>query len=160
MNERTEQIKAAMSDEAFVKSCIEAENEEAVQKLFAGRGIEMSLTEIELMAELITAMADGTMTGEQLETLANGGELDENALASAAGGGAGGITSLPAIAEQQMAKISKQYGGGSAGKIIGGIAAGIVAVGAIGYGVYKFKDDIASGAETAYGWVKENITRW
>ena len=87
MNEKTEQIKAAMADEAFVKSCIEAENEEAVQKLFADKGIEMSLTEIELMKEMVGAVAEGKISEEQLEKLANGGELSEEELEEAAGGG-------------------------------------------------------------------------
>ncbi|MBR3631008.1 MAG: hypothetical protein IKN55_11145 [Oscillospiraceae bacterium] len=161
MNKRNEQIKAVMSDEAFVKSCIEAENEEAVQKLFADKGVEMSLTEIELMKELIGAAADGTLTGEQLEKLANGGELSEDELLEVAGGAGPSLLSesdLLPIVRKTMNEVAKKTG--SSGKIIGGIAAGVVAVGAIGYGVYKFSDEIASGAETAYGWVKENITRW
>ena len=39
-------------------------------------------------------------------------------------------------------------------------AAGVAAVGAAAYGIYKFKDEIAAGATAAYGWVKDNITRW
>ena len=147
MNERTEQIRAVMSDEAFVKSCMEAENEEAVQKLFADKGIEMSLTEIELMAEMISAMADGKLTEAQLEKLANGGELDEDELEAAAGGGPvdlveGIITRCDALNDEQVA-ILNATGGSSIGRIIGGIAAGVLAVGAIGYGVYKSKDRIS-----------------
>ncbi|MBR3631007.1 MAG: hypothetical protein IKN55_11140 [Oscillospiraceae bacterium] len=169
MNERAEQIKAAMSDEAFVKSCIEAENEEAVQKLFADKGVEISLTEIELMKEMIGAVADGTLTEEQLEKLTHAGELTEEELTKVAGGDPGGRLSplghgyeddFSEIASVASKKIESVTGSSGAGKIIGGIAIGVVAVGAIGYGVYKYKDDIVSGAETAYGWVKENITRW
>ena len=87
MNERNEQIKAVLSDEAFVQTLLDAENEEAVQKMLADKGVEMSLTEIELMGEMICAMADGTITEEQLEKLTKGGELSEDDLEAAAGGG-------------------------------------------------------------------------
>ncbi|MBR3629571.1 MAG: hypothetical protein IKN55_03770 [Oscillospiraceae bacterium] len=86
MNERTEQIKALMSDEAFVKACLEAENEEAVQKMFADKGVEITLSEIELMSEMTEALAEGKITEEQLEKLTHFGELSEDELAEAAGG--------------------------------------------------------------------------
>ena len=86
MNDRIEKIKAAMSDEAFVKACIEAENEEAVQKLFAEKGVEISLTEIEQMKEMLNDVLDGKITEEQLNKMANGGELSEDELEQAAGG--------------------------------------------------------------------------
>ncbi|MBR3631009.1 MAG: hypothetical protein IKN55_11150 [Oscillospiraceae bacterium] len=163
MNERTEQIKAAMSDEAFVNACIEAENEEAVQKLFADKGIEMSLTEIELMGEMIGALADGTLTGEQLDKLANGGELSEEELEAAAGGVLTPTGPVPKplhsgdVLPADVYRVSGAASSSSVGRIIGGIAVGIAAVATIGYGVYKYKDDIASGAK----WVADKITsRW
>ncbi|MBR3630158.1 MAG: hypothetical protein IKN55_06770 [Oscillospiraceae bacterium] len=171
MNEKTEQIKAAMADEAFVKSCIEAENEEAVQKLFADKGIEMSLTEIELMKEMVGAVAEGEISEEQLDKLANGGELSEDELEEAAGGFNmfkythfkdvickedynmfvnGGLTQ----------NLTKSLSGAGWGVVIGGVAAGVAAIGAAAYGIYKYKDEIGSGISSAYGWVKDNITRW
>ena len=67
-----EKLREVLADEGFVKSCIEAENEAAVQQLFADKGVEMSLTEIELMKEMIGAVTDGRITGEQLEKLSTG----------------------------------------------------------------------------------------
>ncbi|MBR3630960.1 MAG: hypothetical protein IKN55_10905 [Oscillospiraceae bacterium] len=161
-----EKLKAVMADEAFVKSCIEAENEAAVQQLFADQGIEMSLTEIELMKEMIGAVADGRITGEQLEKLSQAGELSEEELAEAAGG----IETHWIEGEHSPiidTLFGKKYGVfGDAylyelsGAKIGMAAAGVAAVGAAAYGIYKFKDEIAAGATAAYGWVKDNITRW
>ena len=172
MHEKTEQIRAVMADEAFVKSCIEAENEEAVQKLFADKGIEMSLTEIELMKEMVGAVAEGKVSGEQLEKLANGGELSEDELEQAAGGGLKdffgeyGYPDLGGITGDTPAFVLHK--GRVAGAVIGGIV--VVAAGAYGIakacgvdvegGIAKAKDGIVSGTTAAYGWVKDNITRW
>ena len=86
MNERNEQIKKVLSDEAFVKTLLEAENEEAVQKMLADKGVDMSLTEIEIMSELIEGLQDGKISAEQLEQLSKNGELSEEDLETAAGG--------------------------------------------------------------------------
>ena len=170
MNEKTEQIKAAMADEAFVKSCIEAENEEAVQKLFADKGIEMSLTEIELMKEMVGAVAEGEISEEQLDKLANGGELSEDELEEAAGGfNLFKYTHFKDYIckedyEEYLSHgfkgLTKSLSTAGWGVVIGGVAAGVAAVGAAAYGIYKYKDEIGSGISSAYGWVKENITRW
>ena len=171
MNEKLEQIKAAMADEAFVKSCIEAENEEAVQKLFAGKGIEMSLIEIELMKEMVGAVADGKISEEQLEKLANGGELSEDELEEAAGGKwydaffnyfdayGNKITGdgYRAVLGDAEANVTKTLNGSGVGIAIGGA---VMALGAAAYGIYKYKDEIGSGISNACGWVKDNITRW
>ena len=171
MNEKTEQIRAVMADEAFVKSCIEAENEEAVQKLFAGKGIEMSLTEIEMMKELIGAVADGKISEEQLNKLAEGGKLSEEELEEVAGGfdlykyAQYGDEVTREYYERWIHSnisngLTKTLNGKAVGALVGGVVGGVAVVGATAYGIYKFKDDIAEGASTAYGWVKDNITRW
>ncbi|MBR3630157.1 MAG: hypothetical protein IKN55_06765 [Oscillospiraceae bacterium] len=170
MNEKIEQIKAAMADEAFVKSCIEAENEEAVQKLFADKGIEMSLTEIELMKEMVIAAADGQITEEQLDKLANGGELSEDELEEAAGGKWYDVffnytSTLGNPIDGDVYRDVVGTAGSNPTRSLTGtgwgvVVAGVAAIGAAAYGIYKYKDEIASGAKTAYGWVKENITRW
>ena len=97
-----EKLKAVMADEAFVKSCIEAENEAAVQQLFADQGIEMSLTEIELMKEMIGAVADGRITGEQLEKLSQAEELSEEELAEVAGGEYGALLGIAGLISLSM----------------------------------------------------------
>ena len=142
MEKKFEQLKAILSDEALVKSCIEAENEEAVQKLFAGKGIEISQTELELFKEMVSGMADGSITKEQLETLAKGGELSEDELEQAAGGIT--LNGLP-LADNLKAL-------GITGLIAGGIGLSILAA-------VKF-EKVSDGCETAFNWVKENITRW
>ena len=162
-----EKIREVMADEAFVKSCIEAENEEAVQKLFADKGIEMSLTEIEMMKEMIGAVADGRITEEQLEKLSNGGELSEEELEEAAGGWsilnlftreATGLEFMYGK-ESDIAKFSQRVA--SAPKIIGCIAGVAVVGSAIAQACsVDVVGGIKSGATTAYGWVKDNITRW
>ena len=85
MNEKLTKV---LSDEAFVKSCLEAENEEAVQKLFADEGVEISMAEIESLKDAISAVADGRISEEQFETLRNGGALSDEELEQVAGGDA------------------------------------------------------------------------
>ncbi|MBR3630156.1 MAG: hypothetical protein IKN55_06760 [Oscillospiraceae bacterium] len=163
MNEKIEQIKAAMADETFVNSCIEAENEEAVQKLFAGKGIEMSLEEIELMKEMLCAVADGQITEEQLEKLANCGELSEDELAEAAGGiNLGGILDYLRSGDplsSKFAKLSMSAGkdGVTLLQVGFGIAAAVTATLHFGTAIGV---DVAGGVKTGYKWVKDNITRW
>ncbi|MBR3630959.1 MAG: hypothetical protein IKN55_10900 [Oscillospiraceae bacterium] len=160
-----EKLREVLADEGFVKSYIEAENEAAVQQLFADKGVEMSLTEIELMKEMIGAVADGKITEEQLEKLSQAGELSEEELTEAAGGwnpldlvtDKTEITWDPIIGGDVIDEIYKRTA--SAPKIIKCVA-GVAAIGVTAFGIYKFKDEIASGAKTAYGWVEENITRW
>ena len=168
MNENAAKLKELLADEAFFMSLIEAENEEAVQKKLADKGVEMSLTEIELMKEMIGAVADGKLTEGDLEKLSSMGELSEDELEQAAGGNIADY--LPDFLVTKTQEVYTRYSIHRANNIkiteitiganwgrIGAIAAGTAAV---AYGVYTFKDEIAEGAETAYGWVSENITRW
>ena len=57
-----------------------------MQKLLAGKGVEMSLGEIEIMDELLTELQEGKITVEELEKLTACGELSEDELSTVAGG--------------------------------------------------------------------------
>jgi len=170
MNERNEQIKAVLSDAEFVQTLLDAENEEAVQKMLADKGVEMSLTEIELMGEMVAALADGTLSEEQLEKLGKAGELSEDDLAAVAGGGGPDPSEILRTASgdsvdtirETVKTIVNQAGGSQAGYIIGGIAIGVAAIGAAGYGICKAVGyDIDSKLSAGYNWCKEKITsRW
>ena len=50
------------------------------------RGVELSLTEIELLSEVVEAGLDNNVSLEDLSRISNGGELSEEELAGAAGG--------------------------------------------------------------------------
>ncbi|MBR3630956.1 MAG: hypothetical protein IKN55_10885 [Oscillospiraceae bacterium] len=166
MNENQKKAKALMEDEAFVRACFAAENEAAVQKLFADNGVTVSTEEIELMKDMIGAVADGKISGEQLEKLTNGGELSEDELSEVAGG-------VIEIWQDGTRVLSKgEFRTGVAGVVI----TGLMIVGGTTYGILKgcgvdveggissaasaVKDGVVTGATTAYGWVKDNITRW
>ena len=158
MNEKTEQIQALMADEAFVKSCIEAENEEAVQKLFADKGVEMSLTEIELMKEMVCAVAEGKVTEADLEKLSSCGELTEDELEEAAGGDL-----------YEFFHIARYVGDNCAGwelrtgRIAGlSIVGGLLVAGGAAYGICKACGvDVEEGIKSAYNWVADKVTsRW
>ena len=142
MNEKAEQLKAVLSDEAFVKSCIEGENAEAVQKLFAGKGIEISQAELDLFKEMVSGMADGSLTKEQLEALAKDGELSEDELEQAAGG--------VMIGDCPLSVHLKALG--MTGLVAGGIALSI-------YGAMN-ADKVKSAWDDSWKWVENNITRW
>ena len=172
MNERIPLMRSVFSDEAFVNACIEAENEEAVQKLFADKGVEMSLTEIELMKEMVCAVGEGKITEEQLETLANGGELSEDELADAAGGNIidtffNYFTSsgMPIDGDQYREYIAagcnstrSLSGAGWGAAIVGGL----VVAGGAAYGICKACGvDVEGGIKSAYNWVADKVTsRW
>ncbi|MBR3630962.1 MAG: hypothetical protein IKN55_10915 [Oscillospiraceae bacterium] len=178
MNERIEQIKAAMADEAFVNACIDAENEAAVQKLFAGKGIEMSLTEIEILKEMVCAVADGRVTEEQLEQLSKAGELSEDELEQAAGGGLGDVIrnsfgSVGSIGNEVLERLSEGSSGMSEGvrqsftvgeKLAATFGAGVMiaTVVVVGAGIANMCGvDVGGGISSAYNWCKEKITsRW
>ena len=158
MNEKNEQIKAVMADEAFVQACVEAENEEAVQKLFAGKGIEMSLTEIRLMKKMVSDVAEGSITEEQLEQLSNAGELSEDELAEAAGGNI--FKTVGSLYEWNG--LSREFVGvGEKVSIPRVAAAVIIAVGAA-YGIAKACGvDVEGGIKKGYNWVTDKVTsRW
>ncbi|MBR3630957.1 MAG: hypothetical protein IKN55_10890 [Oscillospiraceae bacterium] len=136
-----EKLREVLADEAFVKSCIEAENEEAVQKLLADKGVEMSLTEIELMKEMFSAVADGKITGEQLEQLSKAGELSEEELEEAAGGGSHFYLFEDTIFEisNRFVNDVEQIKVGAGAYRLGQVGVAAAAIGAValaGYGVY------------------------
>ena len=142
--------------------------------MLADKGVEWSLTEIEIMGEIVEGIQDGRITPEQLEKLANGGELSEEELEEAAGGNdlwgvldtawdaftkiknglnpaaekqlGGNIVKASLEANRDAAGVAGYVGqtastaaasGGVSGMMIGGIIAGTVALGGLGYGVYS-----------------------
>ena len=67
------QVKEAMKDQAFAKQLLEAETVEAAQKVFASRGIEFSLEEVEAIAAGLRATeANGELSAEDLDDVAGG----------------------------------------------------------------------------------------
>ena len=154
MNEKTEQIKALIADEAFVKQALEAENAEAVQKLFADKGAEVSLEDIELIAALFGAAADGKITEEQLEKIANGGELSEDDLNEVAGGG----IPIEVWPDGQRVISPKAFGVGVAGLVV----SGLLIAGGTTYGICKACGvDLGDKISSAASWVGDKITsRW
>ncbi|MBR3631015.1 MAG: hypothetical protein IKN55_11180 [Oscillospiraceae bacterium] len=86
MNEKTEKLKALLSDNAFAEKLLGAESAEDVQKMLADNGVEVSLTEVELMGELLEGLNDGRVSREQLEAIVKEGELRDEDLENVAGG--------------------------------------------------------------------------
>lgn len=86
MNEKLLKIQEVFSDQAFVREMLDADSIETVQQMLSARGIDMSLSEIELMGELLEEYQNGTLTGESLTKLINGCELTEDELDNVAGG--------------------------------------------------------------------------
>ena len=73
MEEKFVQVNELLKDESFIEELKTAENDEDVQKLFAAKGIDLSLDEIaQMVQESIVAH--------------NNGELDENSLDNVSGG--------------------------------------------------------------------------
>ena len=70
MNE--EKIKEVSSDEEFVKSLMELETPEEVQKALAEKDIDLSVDDIKKIAKLIQKKADGELSDEDLESVAGG----------------------------------------------------------------------------------------
>ena len=70
MNE--EKIKEVFSDEKFVKSLMELETPEEVQKALAEKDIDLSIDEIKAAAKLLEKRANGELADEDLETVAGG----------------------------------------------------------------------------------------
>ncbi|MBR3630154.1 MAG: hypothetical protein IKN55_06750 [Oscillospiraceae bacterium] len=173
MEEKRKQLETVLKNPDFVIACLSAEDEETVQQLFAGMGIEMSLNEIEIMKEMIEGVADGDITEKHLDTLANGGELTEEMLEGAAGGdfffnyfnGAGGKISKAAyLADKQFTDPTIFDGtrslapGGYATIALGVITVGGIIAQASGVDVIG---GIKEGAVSGYEWCKEKITsRW
>ena len=70
MNE--EKIKEVFSDEKFVKSLMELETPEEVQKALAEKDIDLSIDEIKKVAELLQKKAEGELSDANLENVAGG----------------------------------------------------------------------------------------
>ena len=154
MDHNTERIKQIFSDKEFVVSLLEAENVEAVQKMLADRGVAMTFGEIELMGEMLEALSGGDVTPEQIDKLANGGELSEDELEGAAGGNV--ITDFFTRSTEKfsyfvdgievtMEGFNAAQSSGMATSLQrvpvrvvsgGAVMAGIAAVAGIGYGIY------------------------
>ena len=71
MNE--EKIREVFSDEKFVKSLMELETPEEVQKALAEKDIDLSVEDIKKIAELLQKKADGELSDDELESVAGGG---------------------------------------------------------------------------------------
>lgn len=75
MEEKQAKLEELMKDEAFVDAIFSKESSEEVQKLFAEKGVELTMEEVEgLAAAVLQAAPEGN------------GELSEDALDSVAGG--------------------------------------------------------------------------
>lgn len=75
MEEKQVKLEELMKDKAFVDAIFSKETSEEVQKLFAEKGVELTMEEVEgLAAAILQAAPEGN------------GELSENALDSVAGG--------------------------------------------------------------------------
>lgn len=75
MEEKQAKLEELMKDEAFVNAMFSKESSEEVQKLFAEKGVELTMEEVE---DLAAAILEAAPKGE--------GELTEGALDSVAGG--------------------------------------------------------------------------
>lgn len=75
MEEKQAKLEELMKDEAFLDAMFSKESSEEVQKLFAEKGVELTMEEVEgLAAAILQAAPEGN------------GELSEDALDSVAGG--------------------------------------------------------------------------
>ena len=86
-----ENLKAALADEAFVKSLFELDTIEEVQAALRQKGVELTEEEILSFRELILKMESGEIAGEQLEQWAKqaeDGELPDEVLEQVSGGSA------------------------------------------------------------------------
>ena len=75
MKEEQAKLEELMKDEAFVNTMFSKENSEEVQKLFAEKGVALTMEEVESLASAILQAAP-----------VENGELSEDALDSVAGG--------------------------------------------------------------------------
>ena len=71
MNETVERVKVLMADPEFVESLTRMEDNTEVQKAFAERGVELSLEDINTIAEVAFG-SDGELDEAQLEGVAGG----------------------------------------------------------------------------------------
>ncbi len=70
MNEK--QIKELFSDEAFLASILSLETPEEVQAALKEKGLDISLEEVNKIAQGITKMRDGTLSDDQLDDVSGG----------------------------------------------------------------------------------------
>lgn len=85
-------MKAAFTDETFVKGLFELESVAEVQAALKEKGVEMTEEEILSVRDLLVKMESGEITAEQVEqwsTQAESGELPDEVLEQVAGGLAG-----------------------------------------------------------------------
>ncbi|MBR3631012.1 MAG: hypothetical protein IKN55_11165 [Oscillospiraceae bacterium] len=164
MDERMKKVEALMQDQEFVKAAMNAENEEAVQKLFSDNGVEMSIDEIVGIRDTMLAVIDGKISGEQLEKAVNG-ELSEEELAQAAGGL---LTGGPTLYVAQKGLALLGYHNATLDQIVDSYGKVVDKVSDVCDSVVDtVKDGVVTGynavkdsAVTGYNWVKDNITRW
>ena len=81
MNE--EKIKKVFSDEEFVKSLMNLETPEAVQKALEEKDIDLSVEDIKKIAELVQKKDNGELSEDELEEVAGG--TDVGAIAAVVG---------------------------------------------------------------------------
>ena len=73
MDERIEKAKVALEDKAFVEKLLELEDPEAVQALYAEKGVDLTLDEVKLMGKLIAEQGEqDELTVDDLEDVAGG----------------------------------------------------------------------------------------
>lgn len=75
MNEKLNEL---LKDEAVAKELVEQESIEDAQKFLAGKGVEVSVEEIEDLRKAVAVRAEGgeELDDEQLEQVAGGAALD------------------------------------------------------------------------------------
>ncbi len=103
MDKRTEKMTELMKNKEFVNKLLTIENPVDVQAYFEENGLELSMDEVKQLGTMLSKVASGEISHEQIEKAANG-ELSEEELESAAGGMvgifiAGGILAAAGIAD-------------------------------------------------------------
>lgn len=96
MNESAAKLQEILKDESFGKALLAADSPETVQKMLEEKGVSLSLDEISEVGELISRIASGEITEEQLRAAGNG-ELSEEDLEQVAGGDINAVTALGII---------------------------------------------------------------
>jgi len=72
MNENFDKIAALLEDTDFATAALSAESAEAVQKMFADKGVELSVTELEAVGNMLSDTAEGELDENDLEQVAGG----------------------------------------------------------------------------------------
>ncbi len=73
MNEKLNEL---LKDEAVVKELLEQETAEDAQKFLAGKGVEISIEDLEKIQQALAAQSEGEMDDSQLENVAGGASLN------------------------------------------------------------------------------------